>query len=584
MTRYRSQAVRVMAAVMTVVAALSMAGCASGPLGLPVDGGVLSLAPAEQQTRRVYTNPQGPSAGAQPETIVEGFYDAMPAGVQSDGFRVAHEFLTDTAGESWDGDEGAVIYDGTPVFKRRANTMGSSQGVSSSLIIAVELHIIGTLDERGLYSAVDGGQTSTITYTLVKDGDEWRIDGLEQGVVISSADFEQVFRQVSVYQVAASGIEMVPDVRWFSWRNWRVKAVRELLRGGAEWMRNALAPLDVSRVRLAVNSVPLTDNTPQVEFDDGIDDLSPDDRATLVRLIRLTLGDGNAQYEVSITSSGVNYSEADANVDLTVATPDAGVYTLTGGRVVALASSSALRVGEIEGYSGARGFVFSTSGGALLAADGTVECLSSDVRSCGVMFSGSPMRSIAGGVDGEIWAVSEDGRSLYVVHGGTSSTMDLDWLDSNASISAVALSVEGGRLALAVRGGGHEGVVLSGVSRDSAGMPTGLSGTVLQASVQAQVGMVTFYNDTTLVYATAANDNDDVAVGTGQQAFRQIAPGPDTEQRLPDRTVTAMTSGQVAQYRRLAVLDDTGVVRSSSGSLDGSWTVADSQVDALGAR
>ena len=76
------------AAGAAIVCCVTMTACSS-PFGLPISGSVQTLAPVEQQTQRVYTNPQGPADDAQPETIVKGFYDAMPAGVQSDGYRVA---------------------------------------------------------------------------------------------------------------------------------------------------------------------------------------------------------------------------------------------------------------------------------------------------------------------------------------------------------------------------------------------------------------------------------------------------------------------------------------------------------------
>ncbi|KAA8819960.1 hypothetical protein CSQ85_03020 [Bifidobacterium rousetti] len=160
------------------------------------------------------------------------------------------------------------------------------------------------------------------------------------------------------------------------------------------------------------------------------------------------------------------------------------------------------------------------------------------------------------------------------------------------------MSPEGARLAVATDGG----VRLAGVSRDGDQTPSDLSSQSAKVSGQGDVTMVTFYNDLNLVYATSASqsassDSSDGATqerGAGresttdgqgtQKAFRQIAPGPATSQRLPDTTVVALASGQIALYRRLAVLDDLGIVRSVSGSLDGSWSIADSQVTALGAQ
>ena len=55
------------AAGAAIVCCVTMTACSS-PFGLPISGSVQTLAPVEQQTQRVYTNPQGPADDAQPET------------------------------------------------------------------------------------------------------------------------------------------------------------------------------------------------------------------------------------------------------------------------------------------------------------------------------------------------------------------------------------------------------------------------------------------------------------------------------------------------------------------------------------
>lgn len=570
---------RVIAAAGTALACCLALSACSSPLGLPTKGAVQTFAPAQQQTRRVYTNPEGPSDDAQPETIVKGFYDAMPAGVQSDGYHVARQFLTPSASSDWDGDTAAVVYEGTPDFRRRANTMGAPQGAESSLIVEVELQVVGSLDEHGLYRPEDGTKTRKLAYTLIKTKGQWRISSLDGGVVISSADFEQVFRQVSVYQVAASGRQLVPDVRWLSWRNWRTQAVKEVLDDVPDWLSGAVRESVTGGTTLAVDSVPLKDSTITVQLTQGIGTLTAEDRAILVHRIRLTLGDGNTEYALKVTGDGVDYSDADAEVKLSTEQPSVSVYTLTGGHVVSLASSSPLRVGEVPGYDDAKGFAFHSAGGAVLRADGIVECLEKDGSACGRMFDGDAMSAVAAGLDGEIWAVADNGRALYVSRNRKESEIQLPWLAAGDVITALAVSPEGERLALAVSGGEHNGVLMIGVARDGNDEVTGLSRTPITVSVARNVGMLTFYNDLNLVYATAPNDED-----RHQEAWRQVAPGPAQVQRLPDATVVSMASGQISLYRRLAVLDNAGIVRSVSGSLDGSWSIADSQVTALGVQ
>lgn len=184
--------IRTMAALVCA-ASVSAAGACSAPLGLPTRGDVTTLAPIERQDRRVYTVPDGPEADAQPESVVEGFFAAMPAGVQSDGFAVAREFLTDGAAERWNGDESAIIYSGAPTFVRKPNVDGGSSMDEAGILIQATLHIIGRIDGQGLYSAV-GDDPWTVTFTLHRQDGQWRIDQLPQGVMVSVASFDQAFR------------------------------------------------------------------------------------------------------------------------------------------------------------------------------------------------------------------------------------------------------------------------------------------------------------------------------------------------------------------------------------------------------
>lgn len=95
--------------------------------------------------------------------------------------------------------------------------MSTPQGAESSLIVEVQLQVVGSLDSHGVYTPTDSSTISKVPYILIKRSGQWRISSLENGVVISTADFEQVFRQVSVYQVSTSGKQLIPDIRWLSW-------------------------------------------------------------------------------------------------------------------------------------------------------------------------------------------------------------------------------------------------------------------------------------------------------------------------------------------------------------------------------
>ena len=194
---------RVIAAVSLVVllgcSMMHLAGCSS-ILGLPEDGPVQTMTPEEQSTRRVFTSPDGPADDAQPEAIVKGFFDVMPAGVQSDGFATGKQFLTDGAASRWNADNRTTVYADVPKFVRKASTVESGQG-GQKTVVSVSLQIQGELDAHGVYTAVASGGAKTYDFSLSKVRGQWRISKLPTGVMISSYDFEQVYRQVSLYQL-----------------------------------------------------------------------------------------------------------------------------------------------------------------------------------------------------------------------------------------------------------------------------------------------------------------------------------------------------------------------------------------------
>ncbi|WP_125968452.1 hypothetical protein [Bifidobacterium samirii] len=294
---------RAIAAVAIAAAVLTTAAGCDGPFSLPSSGAVQTLAPAEPRDRRIYTAPSGPSDGMTPEVVVEGFFDAMPAGVQSDGYRTARMFLAADAA-SWDGDVAAAVIIGEPRFTRRSSAVGGSHGSGES-VVAVDVQVAGRLDRHGLYTVYDDVRDETLAYTLVMENGEWRIADLPAGVLISQTDFDQVYRQVTVQRTDAAHRTLIPDIRWLAWRDWYARAVRETLAAPPDRLGGAAADVAAGRVTLVDAACSIEGDitvTLSASFDDADDPAAPDaldddTRALLVRLIRLTLADGDLDYE-----------------------------------------------------------------------------------------------------------------------------------------------------------------------------------------------------------------------------------------------------------------------------------------------
>ena len=64
----------------------------------------------------------------------------------------------------------------------------------------------------------------------------------------------------------------------------------------------------MSTIKLAVDSVPVKNNVVEIHLNSGINALNEEERGLLVHRIRLTMGDGNAEYALRITGDGVDDS------------------------------------------------------------------------------------------------------------------------------------------------------------------------------------------------------------------------------------------------------------------------------------
>ena len=294
----------------------------SSPFGLPISGSVQTLAPVEQQTQRVLHQPSGPADDAQPETIVAGsMMPCLPAyspmhtvwPVSFDRFgvgRMEWRFLG----------TGSQRYAGFPPC--RANTMSTQGG--GELADCRSTAPWSALWTRMASTPTDEQHDQQSSHIWIKrSGMAHLLVGERRGDI--HRRFEQVFRQVSVYQVSTSGKQLIPDVRWLSWRNWRTQEVGEVLHRmhllvGRRLRGTGLPPPSNLRGR---QRVPVK-NMVEIHPNSGINALNEEERGLLVHRIRLTMGDGNAEYALKITGDGVDYSDADANVKLTTEQPIAG--------------------------------------------------------------------------------------------------------------------------------------------------------------------------------------------------------------------------------------------------------------------
>jgi len=250
------------ARIATVVAAFSLllSGCGVVPWSLtaqvPEDGAIqqgdASAANREDQFIRVI--PQSPRKGMSQAEIVQGFLDASAA--FEDDHAVAREFLTQQAATLWNPDLIVRVYKGAPDLVQN----GSEVRFSAPLA--------GTISERGTYQIASPDASLNAQFTLARQGEEWRISELPQGLELSTIDVDRAFRPLSVYYFNPLYSTLVPDARMIAVPGNGVATglVRALLDGPDPWLAPAVKTAFPLGVGLNFNFVGVNSGVARVDL------------------------------------------------------------------------------------------------------------------------------------------------------------------------------------------------------------------------------------------------------------------------------------------------------------------------------
>ncbi|WUH93271.1 LpqB family beta-propeller domain-containing protein [Streptomyces sp. NBC_00433] len=176
-------------------AALLLAGCASMPNGgevRKVDNGQQADADARV---RVFGIPPHPGESA--AEIVSGFLEATTSGEPD--FATAKKYLTDALEHRWNPSAKITVLsngpqsdDGTEIGPKATGTVVGVSGSKTALV-----------DAKHAYSPDEGAFHASVH--LVRQGNEWRIDRLDDGLILSASDFQRIYHSVNMYYFAELG-------------------------------------------------------------------------------------------------------------------------------------------------------------------------------------------------------------------------------------------------------------------------------------------------------------------------------------------------------------------------------------------
>ncbi|MFG1805811.1 LpqB family beta-propeller domain-containing protein [Streptomyces sp. NPDC049040] len=176
-------------------AALLLAGCASMPSSgevRKVDNG--QQADADAQVR-VFGIPPHPDESA--EEIVSGFLEATTSGEPD--FATAKKYLATKFKDRWNPLSSITVLSAGP---QALDSTDSGPSAKSS-IVGVSGSKAAVVDAKHAYLP-DHGAFHT-TFNLVRQGDEWRISALPNGLILSASDFQRIYHSVNMYYFAELG-------------------------------------------------------------------------------------------------------------------------------------------------------------------------------------------------------------------------------------------------------------------------------------------------------------------------------------------------------------------------------------------
>ena len=550
-----------LAVAASVVAVL--VGCA----GIPDSGSVQQGEPITSDvvdSDVVYT-PNGPSVGSSQEQLLNGFL-AAGTGPQND-YAVARQFLSTGFADGWDPRASVTVRPGTGTTTRVSDTELDYTFVDSA-----------TVDDDGRYAPATSSVPTTLGYRFVQEDGQWRISDAPDGIVLTPATFQSVFRAHSVYFYDPTFTYLVPDERWFLARSSTgTRIATALLSGPSPWLQGAVVSAFPDGTRLSLTAITVEDGTARVDLTADALGAGADARARMQAQLLASFSSVAAitRVELSVESTVLEVPDLGSDSPLRDPTVDARPLVVADG-ILGFASRSS--VSELDGLSSAVADLGATSvelsgdqssaavatpeGAVLARADGSTRLL--DARP-GLVPPTLDDR-------GFVWSVLEsDPEGLRAIGADGVSHRVVSSLPGGADVVALRVSRDGTRVLALLDDDGDARILVAAVVRDADGIPTAL-GEALELAAPTGVPVdATWADQSSVAVLTRAGDEPQVTVSE--------VGGPATSRGRPPGDPDTIVGGN--GLARLQVRTSDGTVLEPRGS---SWQDSGVRADLLGTQ
>ena len=447
-----------------LMSATLLFGCAALPTEVEVQIGPELEQPESQEF--AYYSPTGPSFGASPIDIINGFLNAG-TGPQND-YSIAREYLTDGFATSWRSGQ-VLIRSGAPRIVE-----------ISPEAFTVDIPIAASLDENGRYLPAASSTVESLRYRLTQEQGQWRIAAGPNLTVVTPPVFDVVFQATPVYFLDPGFRYLVPDLRWFPSRlSTATRLVNSLLAGPSDWLGAAVRSAIPGETRLTVDAVRVIDGEALVDFDASALGALGQQRQLMMAQLEATLTQLSSVTRVKLSVNS-NQQEiesvrlpAPAVGGSIAVVSDSGIYRITGSNASVIPGSATPII-----RTGASAFDLN-SDSSLLAIGVDRGIYLSQLNGFGSDLQLVDERPglLAPKIDnsGFVWSVPQAaGADIRVITPFLVPSFVLQTGEPTDRID-FAISPEGTRMVEIRAQGDERQVAVAGVIRDSAGLPRSLT-------------------------------------------------------------------------------------------------------------
>ncbi|MFC7402029.1 LpqB family beta-propeller domain-containing protein [Citricoccus sp. GCM10030269] len=487
---------------------MMLSGCAHLPQSGPV-GTSEPLPGADNQMNYTFT-PAGPTEDASPEEVIRGFLNAG-TGIQDD-YATARQFLTDDAAETWNPEARTLVYNETPTVVPSAEEDH----------FGVQIEVDSVVDERGIMNRMPSNTSEAVEFSMTQVDGQWRISEAPDGTMLESAQFLALFASHELYFYDQSYAYAVPDLRWFLKRpGTAADIVGALLDGPAPYLDGAVRTAFQSGSELSRPSVPINSGAAKVDLtQQTIESADPVTRWRMKQQLELTLDGLNnvSDVDLSVDLNAIDLGQAPSNFETARIDPGVGStqVAVADGELVYFEGDATVPVGGLQldldsepvdpamSLDGTRFAFLNSERTQMISAgtDGTQE----------LEIEGSELTRPSFDLSGWTWTVDHaNGTRVMAVPSAAGSDesreISAEWI-GDRTVQALRISRDGTRAAIIAGEGDAAHLYLSGVVRDSEGVPRGL-GSPVRLEPTVPVNDVNWASDQELLVA-ATSDSESV--------------------------------------------------------------------------